>query len=239
MKNHTLRHDTETGHRHHPEHSRGRHLHETDHSGHGTGFHHDPHHQEEERHGRHGGPPRHGGRGGDHETGRGGPFGGHRGRARRGEARYVLLDALRGGPKHGYEIIKFLEERSAGEYAPSPGTVYPTMQYLEDLGQVRSDQGPERRVYHLTEAGQAELDARAGDLNDFWERFGSAATSVASRPEIGFLQEELENLTRTVWKGLRGMADQDDPAKVRLVRQAVERCRGEVREIITASQEEA
>ncbi len=222
MKDHTTRHDTET------EHPRGHHGHD---AGHDTGHHRDPHHHDEEHHGGHGG--RGGGHGGEH----GGRGGGPRGRARRGEARYVLLDALRDGPKHGYEIIKSLEERSAGEYVPSPGTVYPTMQYLEDLGQVRSDQGVERRIYHLTEAGQAELEARAEDLAAFWARFGGAATSAASRPEIGFLQEELENLGRTVWSGLRGLADRDDPAKVRLVREAIERCRGEVRGIIAASQE--
>ena len=248
MKDHTHRYAHETGHRHHSNHPHGEHGHETGHFGRGAHFHHDPDHHGEELAGRHGGPPgRHGGRGGDHEGGRheggrheggrheggrGGPFGGHRGRARRGEARYVLLDALRDGPKHGYEIIKSLEERSGGEYAPSPGTVYPTMQYLEDLGQVRSEQGAERRVYHLTDAGRAELEARAEDLTAFWARFGAPATSAASQPEIGFLQEELDTLARTVWGGLRSVADRDDPETVRLVRQAVERCRGEIREII-------
>ena len=241
LKDHTNRHANETGHQHHPENHHGGHGHETGHSGRGAHFHHDPDHHGEEPGGRHGGPPgRHGGRGGRGgdpeggrpEGGRGGPFGGHRGRARRGEARYVLLDALRDGPKHGYEIIKSLEERSGGEYAPSPGTVYPTMQYLEDLGQARSEQGAERRVYHLTEAGRAELEARAEDLAAFWARFGTPATSAASQPEIGFLQEELDNLARTVWGGLRSVADRGDPETIRLVRQSVERCRGETREII-------
>jgi DNA-binding PadR family transcriptional regulator len=129
------------------------------------------------------------------------------GPARRGEARYVLLDALRDGPKHGYEIIKHLEERSGGEYAPSPGTVYPTLQYLEDAGQVRSEQSAERRVYHLTDAGRAELEARAEDLQAFWAArlAGPPATSAAAQrhPEIDFVAEELDALSRTVWGGLR------------------------------------
>src|SRR5262245_37807364 len=50
----------------------------------------------------------------------------------RGVLRYLILDALVDGPKHGYEVIKRLEERTEGEYAPSPGTVYPTLQLLED-----------------------------------------------------------------------------------------------------------
>ena len=61
--------------------------------------------------------------------------------------RYILLDALRDGPKHGYEIIKTLEERSGGKYVPSPGTVYPTLQYLEDQGLVRATEEADRRIY--------------------------------------------------------------------------------------------
>ena len=118
---------------------------------------------------------------------------------------------------------------------PSPGTVYPTMQYLEDLGQVRSDQDAERRVYHLTEAGLAELEARSEDLSAFWSRFGSPGASATSRPEIGFLREEMEDLGRTVWGGLRSLVDRDDTETVRRVRQAMERCRSEVREIIAQS----
>lgn len=161
---------------------------------------------------------------------------GHRGRhrrAKRGEARYVLLDALRDGPKHGYEIIKTLEERSAGQYVSSPGTVYPTMQYLEELGLVRADQEGERRVYNLTEAGRAELDAHAEHVDAFWGRFAARSIAKTSRHEVGFLQDELDDLTRTVWGGLREAIERDDQQTIRQVRQAVERCQDEIREIIS------
>src|SRR3982074_1418623 len=80
--------------------------------------------------------------------------GGHGGRERleRGMLRYVILYVLRDGPKHGYEVIKHLEERTGGFYSPSPGTLYPTLQYMEDLGLVKSDQDEGRRVYQLTDA---------------------------------------------------------------------------------------
>ncbi|MDQ2799829.1 MAG: PadR family transcriptional regulator, partial [Armatimonadota bacterium] len=198
MHTHTHHHDTERREHH------GHHSHEHPDRGH-------HHHPEGGGHGR-------GGEGGRHG-------GGPRGRARRGEARYVLLDALRDGPKHGYEIIKTLEEKSGGEYVPSPGTVYPTMQYLEDLEQVRSDQNTERRVYHLTEAGQAELNARAEDLAAFWARFAAPSASTAEVPEVRFLQEELDALTRTVWGGLRSLGAGDAAEIIRRVRQAVEGCR--------------
>ena len=204
-----------------------------------NGFHH-RHHSEgagpeesERRHGRggqgghRGGGPGRGHFGGEEEQERGE---GRGGRARRGEARFVLLDALRDGPKHGYEIIKSLEERSGGRYSPSPGTVYPTMQLLGDLGLVRADQDAERRVFSLTEAGQADLDAHAQEIADFWERFAAAASP--RHPEAGFVREEMESLARTIRDGLRGDAD---PEKARSIRAALERCRNEIREILSGS----
>lgn len=161
-----------------------------------------------------------------------GQRGGGRRRARRGEARYVLLDALRDGPKHGYEIIKTLEERSAGQYVSSPGTVYPTMQYLEELGLVRADQEGERRVYNLTEAGRAELDAHAEHVDAFWGRFAASSIAKTSRHEVGFLQDELDDLARTAWGGLREAIERDDQQTIRHVRLAVERCQNDIREII-------
>jgi DNA-binding PadR family transcriptional regulator len=149
--------------------------------------------------------------------------------------RYILLDALRDGPKHGYEIIKTLEEKSGGQYAPSPGTVYPTMQFLEDQGLVRADQEAERRVYSLTEAGQADLDAHAEEVADFWARFAGPDTSPASQPEVRFLRDDLDDLTRTVWSGLRDVAGRDDLETVRAVRGALARCREEVRAVIAAA----
>jgi DNA-binding PadR family transcriptional regulator len=166
------------------------------------------------------------------ERRRQGRRGGGRNRARRGDARYVLLDALRDGPKHGYEIIRVLEERSAGRYIPSPGTVYPTLQYLEDQGFVHSNQDAGRRIYQLTEAGQTELDAQAEQVTAFWEHFaGQGAPSTAQR-EVAFLQEELEHLNRIVWGGLRSAIAQERQETIRRVRGAVEECQQRVREVI-------
>ena len=165
MQDEPARHDnTQSGRRHH---SHGHHHHESAH-----------HHEGDQaergggRHSRGGGASR-----GDHS-------GGPHGRARRGEARYVLLDTLRDGPKHGYEIIKALEERSAGRYTPSPGTVYPTMQFLEDQGLVRAEQEAERRVYALTEQGRAALESHAADLTDFWARFSGPPLPTRPHPRL-------------------------------------------------------
>ena len=136
------------------------------------------------------------------EDDRGGAKGGAIGR-RRGDARYILLDALRDGPKHGYEIIKTLEERSGGKYVPSPGTVYPTLQYLEDQGLVRATEEADRRIYQLTDAGQAELEAQALQIAAFWQRINGSTVAPATQQELSFLQDELDHLERVVWSGLR------------------------------------
>jgi DNA-binding PadR family transcriptional regulator len=149
--------------------------------------------------------------------------------------RYVLMDALRSGPKHGYEIVKALEERSAGQYVPSPGTVYPTMQYLQDEGFVIADQEGDRRVFRMTDAGKAELDAHAADVEGFWARFEAKGVAQASRHEVTFLEEELESLSRTIWGGLAGAIERGDQEMVRRVRQAVERCREDVRNVISGA----
>jgi DNA-binding PadR family transcriptional regulator len=146
--------------------------------------------------------------------------------------RYVLLDALRDGPKHGYEIIKWLEERTNGAYAPSPGGVYPTLQLLGDLGLVRAGQDDDRRVYALTDAGRAALDEHAEVIGHFWSRFTGSADPRVRHPELGFLRDELDELARTVWAGARPAMGRGDQATVRAIRAAVERCKNEVRELI-------
>mgnify|MGYP000844149388 CR=1 FL=1 len=157
---------------------------------------------------------------------------GRRGRAGRGDARYILLDALRDGPKHGYEIIKSLDERSGGRYVPSPGTVYPTLQYLEDQGLVRANEEADRRIYQLTDAGQAELDAQAPQVTAFWKRFGGETFTPAVQQEVSFLQDELDHLERIVWGGLRIAIAGGRQETIRRVRSAVEECQDKVRAIV-------
>jgi len=96
-------------------------------------------------------------------------FGPRGGRRRRmfgtGELRLVLLHLLALEPRHGYELIKAVEELTEGSYSPSPGTVYPTLSLLEDEGaiaQVASDET--RKAYEATEAGRKELEERADEV---------------------------------------------------------------------------
>ena len=109
---------------------------------------------------------------------RGGPWGrggfGGGGRERlfdSGELQLVILKLLSERPSYGYELIKAIEERFAGGYAPSPGVIYPTLTLLEERGltAVQSSEG-NRKVFAVTEAGQAELATNASRLNAIFER---------------------------------------------------------------------
>ena len=95
---------------------------------------------------------------GGHGRGRGGPF--RRGRVfEQGDLKYVILKLLAEKPRHGYEIIKELEEQFGGAYSPSAGTVYPTLTLLEDLGyaSVIPEEGG-KKVYSITPEGQKYLE---------------------------------------------------------------------------------
>src|SRR5207244_1315828 len=81
-------------------------------------------------------------------------------RFERGDLKYVILDQLKDKPAHGYELIKALEERFGGFYAPSPGAVYPTLHMLEDMGYVSSVQEDGRKVYSITDAGRSFMNER-------------------------------------------------------------------------------
>ncbi|MCC3770159.1 PadR family transcriptional regulator [Streptomyces sp. UNOC14_S4] len=98
-----------------------------------------------------GGPPFGGPRG----RGRGGPGG----RARRGDVRASILALLKDRPMHGYEMIQEIAERSGGAWKPSPGSVYPTLQMLEDEGLIESASEGGKKLFTLTEEGRAEADA--------------------------------------------------------------------------------
>ncbi|MFD6435366.1 PadR family transcriptional regulator [Streptomyces venezuelae] len=99
--------------------------------------------------------PGFGGPGGPWGGGRGGRGGGGpRGRARRGDVRASILALLKDRPMHGYEMIQEIAERSGGAWKPSPGSVYPTLQLLEDEGLISSASEGGKKLFSLTDAGR-------------------------------------------------------------------------------------
>ncbi len=103
-----------------------------------------------------------------------GPVGGRgrgRGRkARRGDIRTAALLLLAEEPRNGYQIMQEVEERSDGAWRPSPGSVYPALQQLEDEGLIRSEEIDGRKLFRLTDAGQAQLKDRGEDAPTPWEQ---------------------------------------------------------------------
>ena len=157
--------------------------------GHGPGRH--------ARHRHHGGPR--GGFGGPFGFGPGG--GGPRGRgrkARRGDIRTAALLLLNEEPRNGYQIMQEVEERSDGVWRPSPGSVYPALQQLEDEGLIRSQELEGRKLFQLTDEGRAYVQERGEDKQAPWEQMSGDVSDQAH--ELGRLIREVASAFSQVVK---------------------------------------
>jgi DNA-binding PadR family transcriptional regulator len=125
-------------------------------------------------------------RGPRHGRYRGGPGGPFKGRMfEQGDLKYVILKLLAEKPRHGYEVIRTLEERMGGAYAPSPGAVYPTLTMLEEMGYARAttdEQG--RRIYDITPEGRAYLEQNRSQVDEIFARIADFATNFFGPPMV-------------------------------------------------------
>jgi DNA-binding PadR family transcriptional regulator len=96
-----------------------------------------------------------------------------------GDMKYVILKLLQDKPRHGYEVMKELEERMHGCYSPSPGTVYPTLQWLDDEGLVASKDVEGKKVYEITENGRQFLRDHRDVVDDIFDRVEEAVDRFA------------------------------------------------------------
>lgn len=108
--------------------------------------------------------------------------------------RAAILALLTEQPMHGYQMITELEERTGGAWKPSPGSVYPTLQMLEDEGLVLAESEGGRNVFHLTDAGRAA--ATAGDPSP-WESVAGDAGQVGMRQAVGGLLAAFKQVAQT------------------------------------------
>jgi len=116
----------------------------------------------------------------------------HRGRRHgrfldHGDLRFLILALLEEQPRHGYELMKELEDRTGGAYRPSPGVIYPTLALLEDEGLIRPAGGETgRKLFEITETGKAELDKNRTGVEAVFARMEEAARFAGpGRPRIG------------------------------------------------------
>jgi len=166
------------------------------------------------------------GRGMHGPAGRGGPFFGPGRRAGRGDIRTAILALLAEEPMHGYQMIQVISERSGGNWTPSPGSVYPTLQQLEDEGLIEpaaSESG--RRVFTLTDAGRAastaadgpapweeavgEADSDLVELRDLVHQVLAATRQVAQAGTAAQIKGA-QDVLRTARKGIYRLLAEDD-----------------------------
>ena len=127
-----------------------------------------------------------------------------------GDMKYVILKLLRDKPRHGYEIMKELEEQLHGCYSPSPGTVYPTLQWLEDEGLVIAREAGGKKVYELTDQGRTFLDEHRDVVDDIFERVQEAVERTVGGA-MADVNRALGNLVRHVYRA--GWRAADDAAR--------------------------
>ena len=154
-----------------------------------------------------------------HGPGRGRPF-------QRGDFKYILLQHLKDKPSYGYEIIRALQERFHNFYAPSPGSVYPTLQMLEEMGYVTSGEQDGKKVYTITGEGLGFLD----EQKEFAERIRNQIESwwnPENIDEVSNTMSEFGKLARL----LRDKARTADTDKLSRLREIRSRAYNEISEV--------
>jgi DNA-binding PadR family transcriptional regulator len=126
-----------------------------------------------------------------------------------GELRLVLLLLLEDQPRHGYDFIREIEERTGGAYTPSPGVVYPTLTMLEELGQIEQTgaDGP-KRLFAITPAGLAQLEEGRTEATAALARL-DALGAETSRVDSGPVRRAMMNLDAVLKQRLSGSQDKD------------------------------
>ncbi len=146
-----------------------------------------------------------------------------------GDLRLIALALIAEQPRHGYEIIKVLEEKTAGWYSPSPGIVYPTLTFLEEAGYVTAQAEGSKKLYTITDEGRAYLDQNRDFVDAVLERLGALGKKIARmRRRFGRDDEDddrrgrgLPPLVRAALENLREIAaerlESDADAEAKLV----------------------
>jgi DNA-binding PadR family transcriptional regulator len=151
-----------------------------------------------------------------------------------GDLRLIALALIAEEPRHGYEIIKLVEEKTADWYSPSPGIVYPTLTYLEEAGYVTASSEGAKKLYTITEEGRAYL-AEHRDLADVvFKRLAAAGERIARiRRQLGDDDDSLPRSIRGAFQDLseavRALLREDRDAKGRII-DVIDRAATELRQ---------
>ncbi|MEU4229792.1 helix-turn-helix transcriptional regulator [Nonomuraea sp. NPDC026600] len=133
-----------------------------------------------------------------------------------GRLRLYLLKLLEESPRHGYEVIRLLQDRFLGVYSPSPGTIYPRLARLEEEGLVTHEVVEGKKVFSITDRGRDELNARLDELDDLEQEISASVRDIARevkedvRDTVKSLRDELTRMAKDVRTGAV-----DDPKRLR------------------------
>jgi DNA-binding PadR family transcriptional regulator len=126
-----------------------------------------------------------------------------------GRLRLYLLKLLEESPRHGYEVIRLLQDRFLGVYSPSPGTIYPRLARLEEEGLVTHELVDGKKVFTISDQGRAELNSRLDELADLEQEISDSVRDIARevkedvRDTVKSLREELTQMARDVRQGTK------------------------------------
>lgn len=152
-------------------------------------------------------------------------------RPERGEVRFLVLDALAEGPSHGYEIIQTIEKKTEGVYKPSPGTIYPLLQMLEDLEHVDVEVEGKRKRYELTDAGRAELASHRDEVDEAYDRLGGSVGSVEGL-DFGGWRRRVKKVMRSV--GREARRGRIDPARRKQIKKVIDDALASIEDLLQA-----
>jgi DNA-binding PadR family transcriptional regulator len=155
---------------------------------------------------------------------RGGPFGGSR-MFDQGDLKFVILRLLDEKPRHGYEIIKEIGERFGGMYSPSPGTIYPTLTMLEDLGYARArpEEGG-KKIYEITDEGRAHLAENQPQIDDIFGWIAEFANSIFGEPMME-VHRGFKNVGRAIYASKSASRS---PEQIRKIKEILDRAATEI-----------
>jgi DNA-binding PadR family transcriptional regulator len=131
----------------------------------------------------------------------------------KGDLKYVILELIKDTPRHGYDIIRELEEQSYGTYKPSPGVIYPTLQMLEEMGYATSDEQEGKKVYSITDEGQQFLAKQQNKANGVRSQM-KHKWSFKNIGKMVMVMKEYHALEDLLGRGIRGQ----DPEKMQRIR---------------------
>jgi DNA-binding PadR family transcriptional regulator len=145
----------------------------------------------------------------------------------KGDLKYVILELIKDVPRHGYDIIRELEEQSYGTYKPSPGVIYPTLQMLEEMGYASSTEQEGKRVYSITEEGQEFLAKQKSHANGVKSQM-KRKWSFKNIGKMVTVMREYHALENLLSRGIRSL----DAEKMQRIRDVLVQAYDDIRSIL-------